>query len=693
MFRFAFMDNPYRVIKLLVFVTGFCIVSCTTALAQQSLFVYLQTENPQPFYVQMGDKVYSSSPIGHLIISGLPDNTCNFEIGFPQHTAQPQRFSIPLRNKDHGFQLVKSGSRGWALHDLQSDETIKPLKEAGNSSLLYGERKKDDAFATLMAAVVNDSAVLYTSIVKKDGDVVPTLATNTETKSPDKQPVVKTEEKLIPTIDTAVSVKKVEAVTVTTPPPPVETASQVYTGPIARDTALVTKYDPKEKGLNEKADKPKDGVVKIQQQTKDGETKMVFVDSSESPANVVTVYIADEKKPVEDKAANTTQAPAQPPVDNNPVTAVVKTETKQEPVLQDSGRVIKALPQAKLEVVAEPVKKEESIARNTEKTTPAVSKEEIAEQIKKETWRSANEKKASPTDTVTIILESRQMKTGTTSAEEAVKPLYRPKPEAKPVAEKRVAPPDTTVIQITTPAKQVEEEAPKAVTPKPVTEEKEVVKQESVKPAVEEKQVKTEPVKSVVADFPVQKASEPAAVKNDNKEEEPVKQPTPKAVLESKPAVDTEKKIVAEPVTQKDTAVTKPDNQPAVTKTKPAEPEKPKTVEPEKKAETGSKLVMINSDCVKLATDNDVDKMRVKMLPETDLQKKLTVANKFFKTMCLYARQVKALSELFPTDEARYKFLELAYPFAADTANFKELHTLLTDEIYVTKFKKLVRIQ
>lgn len=691
MFRFAFMGNPYRVIKLLVFVTGFCIVSCTTALAQQSLFVYLQTENPQPFYVQMGDKVYSSSPIGHLIISGLPDNTCNFEIGFPQHTAQPQRFSIPLRNKDHGFQLVKSGSRSWTLRDLQSDETIKPLKESGNSSLLYGERKKDDAFATLMAAVVNDSSVLYTSIVKKDGDAVPSIASNTETKSAEKQPVVKTEEKQIPSIDTAASAKKVEAVTVVTPAPAVDAASQVYTGPIARDTALVTKYDPKEKGLNEKAEKPKDAVVKIQHQTKDGETKMVFVDSSESPANVVTVYIADEKKPADDKAATVTQAPTQPPVDNIPPTPVVKTEAKQEPVLQDSGRVIKALPQAKLEVT-EPVKKEEPIARNTEKTPPVVSKEEVAEQIKKETWRSANEKKASPTDTVTIILESRQMKSGTTSAEEAVKPLYRPKPEAKPTAEKPVPPPDTTIIQITTPAKQVVEETPKTVTPKPVVEEKEVVKQEPVKPVTEDKQVKTEPVKSVVADFPVPKVNEPVASKNDNKEEEPAKQQTAKAVLEPKTAVDAEKKTVAA-VTQKDTAVAKPDNQPAVTKAKPAEPEKPKTVEPEKKTETGNKLVMINSDCVKLATDNDVDKMRVKMLPETDLQKKLAVANKFFKTMCLYARQIKALSELFSTDDARYKFLELAYPFAADTANFKELHTLLTEESYVTRFKKLVRIQ
>jgi hypothetical protein len=160
--------------------------------------------------------------------------------------------------------------------------------------------------------------------------------------------------------------------------------------------------------------------------------------------------------------------------------------------------------------------------------------------------------------------------------------------------------------------------------------------------------------------------------------------------------VDSEKKTEPEPVVaQKDTAtaVVKPDNQPAVVKTKPAEPEKPKTVEPEKKAETSNKLVMINSDCIKLATDNDVDKLRVKMLPENDLQKKLAIANKGFKTMCLYAKHIKALSELFPTDEAKYKFLEMAYPFAADTANFKGLHELLTEEMYITKFKKLVRLQ
>src|SRR2546430_16847357 len=116
MSRFATMSNPYQLIKLFAFVTGLCMISCT-ALAQQSLYVYLQSENLQPFYVQMEDKGYSSSAIGHLVIAGLPDKTCNFEIGFPQQAAEPQRFAVPLKNKDHGFQLVKS-SKGWALLDL-----------------------------------------------------------------------------------------------------------------------------------------------------------------------------------------------------------------------------------------------------------------------------------------------------------------------------------------------------------------------------------------------------------------------------------------------------------------------------------------------------------------------------------------------------------------------------------------------
>lgn len=615
--RFAFMSNPYRVIKLLVFVTGFCIVSCTTALAQQSLFVYLQSENWQPFYVQIGEKVYSSSSIGHLVLSNLSDNTCSFEVGFPQHTIQPQRFSIPLQNRDHGYQLIKNGSKGYALQDWQTDEIIKPLKDAGNTTILYGERKNDDPFANLMAAVVNDSSVLYTSIVKKENTAVPTVA-SADNKPAEKQEV-KVEEKAAATADSAITATKEQHVDVVTarippPPPPVETANLAKTN-VTVDTAqaqnvtavdtAVVKYDPKERGLTDKAEKPA-GVAKVQQQTKDGQTKMVFVDSSETPVKVVTVYIEDDKKAADTPAAVEVTKP-QP--QQQVVLPSVKQEMQVEVVTNNNNAVVK---------------------KDTVKAAP-VTKDEVAEQIKKETWSTTStpEKKASTTDTATIILESSQMKKATT---EEPQPLYRPKEEKK-----------------VEPAKPVVEETPKAIVTQPVIKEEKVEeKQEPVKPAETKKE------------------SEPVQVKT---EKEP-----------AKPTVDSA------------VAVVKTEPQPSVEVKKP-EAEKPKTVEPEKKAEPTSKLVMINSDCVKLATDNDVDKLRVKMMAESDLQKKLTVANKYFKTMCLYAKQIKGLSELFPNDEGRYKFLELAYPFAADTANFKQLHELLSEEVYVTKFKKLVRLQ
>src|SRR5687767_3746313 len=121
------MSNPYRVIKQLALLTGFCIVTGSAVRAQQSYYIYIQSDNGQPFYTQIGDKVYSSSAVGHLIIAGLKDNVCNFEIGFPQHISKPQQFTVPIRGKDHGFQLKKTGS-DWALIGWQNQETIKPTR-------------------------------------------------------------------------------------------------------------------------------------------------------------------------------------------------------------------------------------------------------------------------------------------------------------------------------------------------------------------------------------------------------------------------------------------------------------------------------------------------------------------------------------------------------------------------------------
>jgi len=114
------------------------------------------------------------------------------------------------------------------------------------------------------------------------------------------------------------------------------------------------------------------------------------------------------------------------------------------------------------------------------------------------------------------------------------------------------------------------------------------------------------------------------------------------------------------------------------------------TNENDKKPE--KKVDMINSDCKSLAADTDVDKLRIKMLAENNVDDRIAAARKYFKTKCFYTKQIKSLSELFLSDEGRYRFFDAAFPFAIDTDNFKGLVALLSDEYFVNRFKAMVRM-
>jgi hypothetical protein len=96
----------------------------------------------------------------------------------------------------------------------------------------------------------------------------------------------------------------------------------------------------------------------------------------------------------------------------------------------------------------------------------------------------------------------------------------------------------------------------------------------------------------------------------------------------------------------------------------------------------------INSDCHAFGTEYDVDKLRVRMLETPKDDDRNAVALKVFKTKCFSTRQIRALSEIFTTDAAKYRFFETAYPFAADE-HFRDLGALFTDPIYANKFKAL----
>lgn len=173
------MSNAYRYLQRIAFII-LCVHGSVSASAQQNWFLFIQSESSQPFYVRIGETIYNSSKVGHLVINGLHDSTYRLAIGFPQSQYREHQFSVPVRKKDHGFELKKTDARSWVLYDWQAQETIRAPR---TDSLLYGERKKDDGFASLMASVVNDSAVLYASVVKADPPKKPTVDSTTIAKT------------------------------------------------------------------------------------------------------------------------------------------------------------------------------------------------------------------------------------------------------------------------------------------------------------------------------------------------------------------------------------------------------------------------------------------------------------------------------------------------------------------------------
>ena len=403
---------------------AFFVVIALAGQSQRQYYVFVESENSQPFYVRLGEAIHNSSGVGHVIVSQLIDSTYTFEIGFPKDQYPSNQFVIRINKKDHGYQLKNLTGKGWVLFDYQTAELLYPVKKEGIAQSGYSLVKKEDGFARLLSEVVNDTSVLYSIVYEKPIE-----------------PVVKKEK--VVAQDTAL--KKEDVVT------------KQNAEPLKEVPALV-------------------GVSLIGQKQSDSGRQMTFKDDKDS----VSIFI-----PVEQE------------------------EQKQTAATQDDD------------------KKKQSETDN-----------------KKENSNQPNN-----------------------------------------------------------------------------------IKQEAV--AV---------VPIVTADS-VLKKSEPAV---------------------SKEAIDSSHKVVQE-----------------------------KTVDT---ASQQKKLVLLNSDCKAIAWDNDVDKLRIKMLGEKDVDNKITLARKIFKTKCFSASQIKGLTELFVTDQDKYKFLDAAYPFVVDTDNFKQLSYLLSDDYYVKRFRTMVRL-
>lgn len=173
-----------------------------TAQAQKTYFVYLQSDNQQPFFVNINGRNISSSAAGYVILSKLHDSTYPIRIGFPSGGSL-QEFELAVNGNDQGFLVKDFGEKGYGLFNMQSlavlmnsngsakQKEAEALKKAADdkriadsaaaAAIQLAAKQKEDSIALAAAQEKADSAkaALATIPEQPQKDTVATGVTGT----------------------------------------------------------------------------------------------------------------------------------------------------------------------------------------------------------------------------------------------------------------------------------------------------------------------------------------------------------------------------------------------------------------------------------------------------------------------------------------------------------------------------------
>ncbi len=163
--------------------------------AQQYYFAYVQTDNKQPFYAKVNDKLLSSSASGYVVIPKLTSGTYTVTFGFPKEQFPQQTISLNIASADAGFLLKDFGAKGWGLFNLETLQVS--MNNASGNSIIVSVNNSGDVFSNTLSGVANTDL----STPKKSAPVV----------VPETIPVVvKAEEKVIKPTPTN-TIKKIKS--------------------------------------------------------------------------------------------------------------------------------------------------------------------------------------------------------------------------------------------------------------------------------------------------------------------------------------------------------------------------------------------------------------------------------------------------------------------------------------------------
>lgn len=306
-----------------------CGLFMSAAVAQLNHFIYLQTDNQQPFYIKYNNRIISSSASGYLILPKLKDGVVEFLVGFPKTNLEEQQFQCTIDKADMGFLVKNFNEKGWGLYDLQSSSIVyanvktAPATNTQTSTV----PPANDPFSNMLSKVTQDSTVKTVTIVKEPVEVKPVVKADTAKVTKSAEVIVKKEPLVQQPKDTVTKVVVV---------PPVEPKKEEQ---VVKKEEVVTPpvTEPEWKA-------PAKSIIKqIRKfESREGADYVFEVDEDNAKKDTVRFFIERDTTLAAAIAPVVTPAPAEVKKDTVAVTPVVVTpvETKKEEVVVKKEEVV-----------------------------------------------------------------------------------------------------------------------------------------------------------------------------------------------------------------------------------------------------------------------------------------------------------------------------------------------------------------
>ncbi len=332
--KISFVAMGYSFMKRIYLFLFAIMLMGLQAYSQLNHFIYLQTDNQQPFYIKYNNRIYSSSAAGYLILSKLSDGPVNFTVGFPKSDLPELQFQSVIEKVDIGYLIKNFGEKGWALYDLQNSTVTYTSVATGSKTnetiVSKNQQVVDDPFANMLSKITQDSTVKNVTVMKQEKPEKPVVDTPKLIVSP----VNSVQQEVKDSLKTAITQQPI----LTTEAP--ATSDPEWVAPARSSVKQIRRFDSKEGS---------DFVFEIGEVEGQKDTIRLFIEKDTSAVSTSTL-INSEIKPDTIQAVN---EKVKIQVD----TPVIKKEEPRneevkQPVVVEQKPIVKTLPNSNCKAIA-----------------------------------------------------------------------------------------------------------------------------------------------------------------------------------------------------------------------------------------------------------------------------------------------------------------------------------------------------